>query len=1199
LSHVPRSDLGAPIQIPYYGEPSCHRVQPGGAVLVANLSTGKVVGCSKNVDRIINRAVNDILGKTWSELILDSNLPWPELQAKKDSMSTGTFNVTFKGGVESYIHFVYENDHVILDIEPREEESPIELTISFRETIENVFAERDLKSLYSTVVSTMRSILGYERIVLYKLSTSESEYGFLIPVAEDKASSVQDSTFLFQSASKQLLQVCGFKNLCIDRDLNADYEPMCFVKEALGPLSKSQISILKSSYLATDPFTKEYFLSMGIRSFFVMSIRTKRVGDWGLMIGYNYSQPKHMSINDRVVCDFVSQAFFSKLDSLMEVKRQARLSKLLNIHGDLLDLMQNLEGVDTLKGLVASQETSLLSVVPHTSGGAVVMPSGEVHTIGRTPDVNFIKALVDEIYSDSDRKLSSSRDVRDIISGYDCDPLCACGMLCLPLKMGGELLWFRQIEHDKSAEAGCRDWSQSDLEDVQDLGKFVNDILSWATGQELTQDMSMRIHEQRVKSRTESFRMATELSNIISAANAPIFSIDRSGVIIQWNAKMEQLSSLRKEEACGKELKEFCPASFRTVLSSILDDTNAGIDTDPFHLEMFSNKQKSETVHLLLNANVLKKVCGFAASVTFVGQDITESVIVLERCKSVAAEYERLIAQCAVPVFCCTNDGKVNEWNSKMAEITMLKREEVIGKSLVGEIFGNDLEVFSNEMCQKLNEQRVNAMKFCEVACIDVIFKKRNKGVVNLLVSAGARRTTNDTVEGVVFFAQDVTTRQEKELMKKIKLAEEAANEAKMEQLQFLCHEIRNPLNGIMGNISFLQDTDIDDEQFALVEGTWERANQLRKIIDDILDIAKINMGGVELEELTFDLRLLFEALGSHFSEESDTVSIDTSKLQFFNVVGDPFRIQQVLTKIISHSLNHEEIEKIRVEARTGSETFVDSKGRVCFNCSMLVIDDGPGMDSEQLKMIFGNHNNSNNLVDGDVELLKDGALGLSVCKKLALLMGGDIQCESEVGKGTTFNFQLPLRVSNVNEDDVHDFFSSLRNSKGRPRGRPSQRLPRNSSATNLTSTDSNSPIRPISPRRGKVTSQSTPLLLTSKIESDAEPAVVEQPKKAPVTELELKRHQKSLSPPRRLDEETSPRSLVQSKRSRRNTGEDVGVSQERGTSEWDVEGVAEGKWNFTVVREIIKSNQVAVLGCVEVEGVTRQAWGCASVEEF
>ena len=68
-------------------------------------------------------------------------------------------------------------------------------------------------------------------------------------------------------------------------------------------------------------------------------------------------------------------------------------------------------------------------------------------------------------------------------------------------------------------------------------------------------------------------------------------------------------------------------------------------------------------------------------------------------------------------------------------------------------------------------------MKFCEVACIDVIFKKRNKGVVNLLVSAGARRTTNDSVEGVVFFAQDVTTRQEKELMKKIKLAEQAANE--------------------------------------------------------------------------------------------------------------------------------------------------------------------------------------------------------------------------------------------------------------------------------------------------------------------------------------------------------------------------------------------------------------------------------------
>eukprot|EP00960_Hanusia_phi_P077769 768739-Hanusia_phi.AAC.11 len=128
-------------------------------------------------------------------------------------------------------------------------------------------------------------------------------------------------------------------------------------------------------------------------------------------------------------------------------------------------------------------------------------------------------------------------------------------------------------------------------------------------------------------------------------------------------------------------------------------------------------------------------------------------------------------------------------------------------------------------------------MKFCEVACIDVIFKKRNKAVVNLLVSAGARRTTNDTVEGVVFFAQDVTVRQEKELMQKIKLAEDAANEVGRLSCRLhgvTCHA---------GEDGAVADTDIDDEQCALVEGTWERANQLRKIIDDILDIAKINMG--------------------------------------------------------------------------------------------------------------------------------------------------------------------------------------------------------------------------------------------------------------------------------------------------------------------------------------------------------------------
>ena len=152
--------------------------------------------------------------------------------------------------------------------------------------------------------------------------------------------------------------------------------------------------------------------------------------------------------------------------------------------------------------------------------------------------------------------------------------------------------------------------------------------------------------------------------------------------------------------------------------------------------------------------------------------------------------------------------------------------------------------------------------------------------------------------------AQDLSQRQRTEDLFQAKLASDAVNKAKLEQLQFLCHEIRNPLNGILGNVSFMLETEIDEEQALLVAGTYDRARQLREVVDDVLDISKVNIGAVQLEQLSFDVVALVSAVAENPTEgdwgEGVLVEAEKGRCEHAKVLGDAFRIQQILKKFVS-----------------------------------------------------------------------------------------------------------------------------------------------------------------------------------------------------------------------------------------------------------------------------------------------------------
>ncbi len=237
------------------------------------------------------------------------------------------------------------------------------------------------------------------------------------------------------------------------------------------------------------------------------------------------------------------------------------------------------------------------------------------------------------------------------------------------------------------------------------------------------------------------------------------------------------------------------------------------------------------------------------------------------------------------------------------------------------------------------------------------------------------------------------------------------ANRAKSEFLSSMSHEMRTPLNGILGMVHLLRETDLDDGQRGRLNNVWNSCNALRALIDDILDMSKIEAGTVEIEIVPFDLqelvgnsRLLFSNLAD---EKGLNFVVEASLSEVEAVEGDPTRIRQVLWNLLSNAIKFTPDGTV-----TLTIDWVDPN-EATPETSMLriqVVDSGIGIGPESLETLF------DPFVQADVSTTRKfggSGLGLSIVKNLLDLMAGNIQVTSDLGQGSTFTVHLPLpRVS-------------------------------------------------------------------------------------------------------------------------------------------------------------------------------------------
>ena len=264
----------------------------------------------------------------------------------------------------------------------------------------------------------------------------------------------------------------------------------------------------------------------------------------------------------------------------------------------------------------------------------------------------------------------------------------------------------------------------------------------------------------------------------------------------------------------------------------------------------------------------------------------------------------------------------------------------------------------------------------------------------------------------LLIISEDITERKNSAVALKAALENaQAASIAKSEFLANMSHEIRTPLNGVLGMAQVLAQTELTDRQREMMDVILGSGRVLNALLSDILDLAKVETGEVELETAPFNLRAGLAAAAGTFEglahQKGLTFSLDFADGFHDRAIGDALKIGQIVNNLISNAVKFTCEGSVRVRAAT-RET---EDGAIALDIE--VQDTGAGFTPEVRDRLF------ERFVQGDGSITRrfgGSGLGLAIALRFAKLMGGDITCDSVLGEGARFHFTARLGVAEAEE---------------------------------------------------------------------------------------------------------------------------------------------------------------------------------------
>ncbi len=485
------------------------------------------------------------------------------------------------------------------------------------------------------------------------------------------------------------------------------------------------------------------------------------------------------------------------------------------------------------------------------------------------------------------------------------------------------------------------------------------------------------------------------LAAIVEGCDDAIISANLEGEILSWNKAAQRIYGYESREVVGKDISLLIPPDrSRERNGSVKRITGGGRVT---HLETVRLAKDGTAIEVSQNISPITDAAGEVIGISSIAQDVRERNHMLAVLQQNEERFRSAFESAPLGMFLSGLDGRFLRVNSTLCELLGYTKDELLQRSCLDVTHPDDLEA-----SQVVKQQLIDGGTCGELG---KRYRHKQGGFIPVLLRHSLIAASPGASAYFISHVEDVS--EPKRIAAELKRAKEEAEVASKAKSQFLAnmsHEIRTPMNGIIGMTAIALETDLSAEQREYLTAVRSSADALLVVINDILDLSRIEAGAFPIQPVEFNLE---DEVENAIKGLSLAASLKGLELSCFispklpaTMVADPARLGQVIINLVGNAIKFTATGEVRVRVEPGP----GGGPPVMLHCA--VADTGIGIPLDKQQAIFAP------FIQADSTITRrygGSGLGLAISGRLIELMGGRLWLESEAGRGATFHFTIPV----------------------------------------------------------------------------------------------------------------------------------------------------------------------------------------------